>query len=332
MHEIENENQLVRYLVTKVIAPEDFAWLSLDLKRKLQCVVVVHHLLRRGLAHGIDAVEPAVRVCKKTQIGTGWFLGQKMSQMLALATVGTGIHALSAESQSTETLLRACDRIIETIVPTAAPGAGAEGEAEEFEDHDEYVPVTRIDPSNEIEEFKKRTAIAYEIGFKNAVLEDAAPFEAHVAALRRARTQVEREAGADAAQRFWSGTEDRHTLGIELLPFIASWDAEGDDLDWYLDGFAEYAAWRVFGHDSRLKRNYLMNLLCEGVQGASDAGMDDLVEQAIEARAPCWQIVTLAWGVDPYSILAKDRRNGLTPVDCLYRLNFAGATRKLDAE
>jgi hypothetical protein len=116
MQEPETPHELVRLLVFERISVEGFASLSLDHKRKFQCLVVVRKLIERGHAHGIGAVDPAVKVCKETSVGTGWFLGQKISAMLARALVGTGVSSMSKGSESTEAMTWACDQIIDAIV------------------------------------------------------------------------------------------------------------------------------------------------------------------------------------------------------------------------
>jgi hydrogenase/urease accessory protein HupE len=48
---------------------------------------VLRYLLAHGYAHGIDAVSRAVRVCKETHVGAGWFLNQRITHMLGTALV-----------------------------------------------------------------------------------------------------------------------------------------------------------------------------------------------------------------------------------------------------
>ncbi len=119
MPDISSENDLVRSLVMQLVTPYQFASLDLDKKKVFQVVTVTRYLLLNGYAHGIDAVQIAVDVCKKTQIGTAWFLGQKVSQMLAMAMSGRGISSFSKEAESTEVLVFACNKILKEISPEA---------------------------------------------------------------------------------------------------------------------------------------------------------------------------------------------------------------------
>jgi hypothetical protein len=111
--EIKDAQGLVRALVTENCEPEMFGRMSLEDKRNYQMLVVFAFLLKKGYAHGINALIPAKKVCSNTQIGTGWFQIGKTRSALVRAVHFLGVP-MSA-SQDTDTLSQAALLVMQEL-------------------------------------------------------------------------------------------------------------------------------------------------------------------------------------------------------------------------
>jgi hypothetical protein len=102
---IESAQELIRELVTDTCDPEVFGRMTLDDKRNYQMLVTFGFLITGGHAHGINALIPAEKMCKATQIGTGWFQISKTRTALVRAVHYLGVPW--SDRQDTETLKKA---------------------------------------------------------------------------------------------------------------------------------------------------------------------------------------------------------------------------------
>ena len=104
-------DDFVTELVDDEIGLDKFQSYDLEVKRKVQAIVLTKEVLREGLAEGLDAVDAAVQICKQTKLGVGLLMGQKLSMLLATALQPT----THRDADSSEDIFYGCEILLDEM-------------------------------------------------------------------------------------------------------------------------------------------------------------------------------------------------------------------------